>query len=121
MINPVVIPFITRVTNGIFQQDNTILHTAVHIRKALEKVRILDWLAWSPNLSPIEHVWNDMGRPTSSLHELTPGVSGMARNSARLGLYSEAICFHATPSYKSIFVPVRVAPLTVDTGDGLKA
>ena len=62
MINLVVIPFITRVPNGILQQDNARPYTVVDATNTLENVRILDWLARSPDLSPIELVWDEMGR-----------------------------------------------------------
>ena len=80
-----------------FQQYNTRPHTAVHTRNALKNVRILDWPARSPDLSPIEHVWNEMGRrlrwyqpPASIPYVLTQE----ARNPERW--HPEAVGFRAT-------------------------
>ncbi len=48
----------------IFQQDNAKPHSA-HITKSWmrrKRVRVLDWPACSPNLSPIENVWRILKR-----------------------------------------------------------
>ena len=41
----------------IFQQDNDSKHTSRRVQKWFEeqKIKLLDWLAQSPDLSPIEH------------------------------------------------------------------
>jgi transposase len=48
----------------IFQQDNDPKHTAKIITKFLQekKVEKLPWVAQSPDLNPIEHLWDEMGR-----------------------------------------------------------
>ena len=58
---PVVIPFFNASRNiTLFQQDNARCHTAcVSIRYLDEQhVRVLLWLAFSPELSSIKHLWN---------------------------------------------------------------
>ncbi|GBO20096.1 hypothetical protein AVEN_178686-1 [Araneus ventricosus] len=47
---------------GVFQQDNARPHTAAVSQRALQGVDILPWPARSPDLSPIEHVWDTIGR-----------------------------------------------------------
>ncbi|GBO38397.1 hypothetical protein AVEN_224615-1 [Araneus ventricosus] len=47
---------------GVFQQDNARPHTAVVTQHALPSVDMLSWPARSPDLSPIEHVWDNIGQ-----------------------------------------------------------
>jgi transposase len=58
-----VIPFIQAQANNVtFQQDNARPHVARVVRDYLtqQNVDLLPWPAVSPDLSPIEHVWDEM-------------------------------------------------------------
>ena len=58
---PIVVPFIHHL---MFQHDNAQPHVARICTKFLEaeNVPVLPWPAYSPDMSPIEHVWDALGR-----------------------------------------------------------
>ena len=65
VLAPYVIPFAQR--HGprfIFQDDNARAHRARVVTDYLQRrnIRTLPWLAMSPDLSPIEHVWDILGK-----------------------------------------------------------
>ncbi|GBN34178.1 hypothetical protein AVEN_265569-1 [Araneus ventricosus] len=62
VIKPVVLPFMSSIQGGVFQQDNARPHTAVVTQHALHSVDMLPWPSRSPDLSPIEYVLDIIGR-----------------------------------------------------------
>ena len=64
IIRSIVLPFMERHPGFVFQQDNAHPHTALITTDLLQRnnVQMLDWPVRSPNLSPIEHVWDILGR-----------------------------------------------------------
>ncbi|GFT22766.1 transposable element Tcb1 transposase [Trichonephila clavipes] len=69
LLQPHVLPLMKRLPGAIFQQDIARLHTARVSQDCLRTVTNLPWPARSPDLSPIEHIWDHLGRrvgnPTS--------------------------------------------------------
>ncbi|GBM40337.1 hypothetical protein AVEN_23898-1 [Araneus ventricosus] len=62
VIQPVVLPFMNSIQGDVFQQDNARPHTAIVAQHALQSVDMLFWTARSPDLYPIEHAWDIIGR-----------------------------------------------------------
>lgn len=67
--------------NWIFMHDNDPKHTAAVVKTWLsqEKIPLLDWPAQSPDLNPIENLWNDVKtivgqKKIKNLDELWEGV-----------------------------------------------
>ena len=74
VLRPVVLPFISRHPWLIFKQDNARPHTAQVSTAWLSACQALPWPVTSLYLSPIEHVWNTMGRaiqPARDVDHLT--------------------------------------------------
>ncbi|GFU98597.1 transposable element Tcb2 transposase [Trichonephila clavipes] len=71
-------PLMQRLTGAIFQQDNARPHTARVSQDCLPTVTTLPWPAQSPDLSPVEYIWDHLGwRVGSPLEfERTRGYSG---------------------------------------------
>ena len=59
VVNPVLLPFLRQEGDVRFQLDDTHPHMAAVMQRALRGVQ-LSWLARSPDLSPVEHVWDMM-------------------------------------------------------------
>ncbi|GFU56125.1 uncharacterized protein TNCV_711871 [Trichonephila clavipes] len=68
VIKPIVLPFRNSIQGGVFQQNNTLPHTAVSTQRALQGVDMLHWSARSSDLCPIEHLRNIIGRQLHLQH-----------------------------------------------------
>ncbi|UYV66921.1 Transposase [Cordylochernes scorpioides] len=67
VLRPVTLPYLQGVPNALYQQDNARPHTARISQQALLDVQMLPWPPYSPDLSPIEHVWDIIGRRLHAL------------------------------------------------------
>ena len=62
VVNPVLLPLFRQESNVPFQQDKARLHTAAATQRALRGVQQLHWPTTSPDLTPVEHMWDMMKR-----------------------------------------------------------
>ncbi|KFM60109.1 Transposable element Tc1 transposase, partial [Stegodyphus mimosarum] len=64
VLQPEAVPFLQSLPGAVFQQDNARPHTARIVKSffAAQQVQLLPWPACSPDMSPIEHVWDVIGR-----------------------------------------------------------
>ncbi|UYV73395.1 hypothetical protein LAZ67_10003030, partial [Cordylochernes scorpioides] len=67
VLRPVTLLYLQGVPNALYQQDNARPHTARISQQALQDVQMLTWPPYSPDLSPIEHVWDIIGRRLHAL------------------------------------------------------
>ncbi|GFV39038.1 transposable element Tcb2 transposase [Trichonephila clavipes] len=73
ILQPHVFPLMQWLPGVLFEQDNSRPHTARLSQDCLRTVTTLPWLARFPDLSPIEHIWDHLGRRVghaTSLNEL---------------------------------------------------
>ncbi|GFX33592.1 transposable element Tcb1 transposase [Trichonephila clavipes] len=75
VLQPQAIPFLQGLPGAVFQQDNARPHVAKTVKSYLDsqQVLLLPWPAYSPDLSPIEHVWDIIGERVA--RDLRPVVS----------------------------------------------
>ncbi|GFU86232.1 transposable element Tcb2 transposase [Trichonephila clavipes] len=70
ILRPHVGPFLNGLPGAIFQQDNARPHTARVVQDFLRHFQTLPWPVRSPDLSPIEHVWDQRKRQLPSCHSV---------------------------------------------------
>ncbi|GFU44964.1 transposable element Tcb2 transposase [Trichonephila clavipes] len=68
ILRPHIEPFLNGLPGTIFQQDNARPHTARVAQDFLRHFQTLPWPARSPDLSPVEHVWDQLKRQMPSCH-----------------------------------------------------
>ncbi|GFU85557.1 transposable element Tcb2 transposase [Trichonephila clavipes] len=68
ILRPHVESFLNGLQGAIFQQDNARPHTARVAQDFLRHFQTLPWLTRSPDLSPVEHVWNQLKQQMPSCH-----------------------------------------------------
>ncbi|GFX65314.1 transposable element Tcb2 transposase [Trichonephila clavipes] len=65
-----VVPFLNGLPGAIFQHDNARPHTERVTHVFLRHFQTLPWPGRSPDLSPIEHVWDQLKRKMPSCHSV---------------------------------------------------
>ena len=65
ILQPVVVPFHSRMNQGaVLQDDNARPHSGHVVNEFVRQFNIwrLDWLANLPDLNPVKHIWDELGR-----------------------------------------------------------
>ncbi|GFU06190.1 transposable element Tcb2 transposase [Trichonephila clavipes] len=64
VLEPEVVRFLHSIPGGTFQKDNAHLHVARNVRDfcSAKHMQLLPWPVYSPDMSPIEHMWDLVGR-----------------------------------------------------------
>ncbi|GFT70426.1 transposable element Tcb2 transposase [Trichonephila clavipes] len=70
ILRPHVGPFLNGLPGAIFQQDNARPHTARVAQDFLRHFQTLPWPARCPDLSPVEHLWDQLKRQMPSCHSV---------------------------------------------------
>ncbi len=69
--------FKKRCQDVIFQQDNNPKHTSKKAKTWLQdhRIKVMDWPAQSPNLNPIEHLWQQLKQRLASYEHSSQGIN----------------------------------------------
>ncbi|GFT66248.1 transposable element Tc1 transposase [Trichonephila clavipes] len=70
ILRPHVGPFLNGLPGAIFQQDHARPHTARVVQDFLRHFQTFPWPARSPDLSPVEHAWDQLKRQMPSCHSV---------------------------------------------------
>jgi transposase len=70
VLNAEAVPFMQRNGPVVFQQENARPHTTriTRARLAAANVNTMQWPAMSPDMNPIEHIWDMLGRDVRRHH-----------------------------------------------------
>ncbi|GFV25915.1 fatty acyl-CoA reductase 1 [Trichonephila clavipes] len=106
ILQPHVLPLMQRHPGAIFQQENARSLTARVSQDCLHTVTILLWSARSPDLSPIEHIWDHLG--CARVEDFYDGKSILLTGaSGYLGVVLLESLLRGFPKIRSIYILLR--------------
>ena len=73
IVQPALLTFLRQGHATIFQEENARCHVARHTMDFLQanNMIVLDWPARSPDITPIEHLWDHLGRRVREMTSIT--------------------------------------------------
>lgn len=118
IVEPEVLPLLQSIPGAIFQQDNARVHVSHTVQAffSTQQVSLLPWPAYSPDMSPIEHVWDFIGRRLAC-------TASRAHSKTELWRQVEAIWTAIPQDYiQSLYhsMPRRIAALITQRGGHTK-
>ncbi|GFW18390.1 transposable element Tcb1 transposase [Trichonephila clavipes] len=114
ILQPHLLPLMQRLLGAIFQQDNARPHMARVSQDCLRTVSTLSWPARSPDLSPIEHIWDHLGC-IGQVTRMTPGSSGTSLSRLPHHDFVRTLTlnrFNLYHSSSTLWVLPRLSPMT---------
>ncbi|GFX14571.1 transposable element Tcb1 transposase [Trichonephila clavipes] len=113
ILRPHVGPFLNGLPGAIFQQDNARPHKARAAKDFLRHLQTFLWPAHSPDLSPVEHMWDQLRRQMPlchSVHDLELAVQDLW---AQLPQDNIRQCFSKHPLQKIRFEKGRMLKMVI--------
>lgn len=71
------VPFLPEISTLIFQQDHSSIHTSNLMKQffKMHDVNVMEWIPQSPDLNPIEFLWNEVNRRIRKRHRLPTSLA----------------------------------------------
>ncbi|GFT64257.1 transposable element Tc1 transposase [Trichonephila clavipes] len=113
MLQPEVVSFLQGIPEAIFQEYNACPHIAKTVRDfcSTQHTQLLPWPAYSPDMSPIEHVWDLVDRclardphPTASKDEILLHIQAIWNSLPQTDIQN---LFDSMPSRITAFISER--------------
>ncbi|GFT82678.1 transposable element Tcb1 transposase [Trichonephila clavipes] len=100
-------PLMQRLPGALFQQDTAWPYTARVSQDYLRTVITLPWPARIPDLSPIEHIWDPLGRLVGNLTSLNELEARLQQTWDEMSQDILQNLFASTPDYNACFIRAR--------------
>ncbi|GFW87974.1 DDE_3 domain-containing protein [Trichonephila clavipes] len=110
ILRPHVGPFLNGFPGAIFHKDNARPHTARVAEDFLRHFQTLPWPARFPDLSPVEHVWDQLKRQMPSCHFVHDLELAVQNLWAHLPLHNVMCLINSMPDRVTAFIAAGSGP-----------